>query len=155
VYCSHQDFGVCDNCWSYQKAQEDHRRKLDRDARARQADFERERRRAQPSGPTWLDHQAARISSQAAAAKAAKNAARATQPFNLFWYERVAVVAGLLLAVLLLLSELPGWLFLLVLVGGVLAVRRWRDRPLLAVVRMVGRFIRGEQRSPSPRAPRR
>ena len=154
MYCSHLDFGVCDDCWSLQKAQQNHRRKLDRDARARQADFERERRRAQPSGPTWLDHQAARISAEGAAAKAAKNAARATQPYNLFWYERVGVVAGALLAVLLLLSELPGWMLLVVIVGAVLAVRRWRDRPLLAVVRLVGRFIRGEQRAPATRGGR-
>ena len=147
MYCSHQDFGICDTCWSVQKSQEHHRRELDRDARRRHADFERERRRNTPSGPTWLDQQAARIAAEGAAAKAAKAAARAGQPFNLFWYERVGVVAAVVLGFLLMLSELPGWLLLLVIVGAVLAFRRWRNRPLLAVVRVVGRFVRGEQRS--------
>jgi hypothetical protein len=59
-----------------------------------------------------------------------------------------------LIGCLLLLSELPGWLLVLVLVGAMFAFRRWRDRPLLTVVRVVGRFVRGEQRNrPAPASP--
>jgi hypothetical protein len=155
MYCPHQDFGVCDNCWARQKADDRHAERLDHDARRRadeQArDRDRQRRRerdraaAAAAGPSWLDQQAAKISAQGAAKQSAKSAARATQPFNLFWYERVGVVALACVLVLMMLSELPTWLLIAVVVGLVVAWRRGKDRSLLAVVRVAGRFIRGER----------
>ena len=157
MYCSHQDFGVCDNCWSRQKADDRHAARIDADARRRSDEEarrrEREQRRyreqaaASAAGPSPLDRYAARVQAQGAAKQAAKATARSAQPFNLFWYERVAVVLGALLLLGMLVAALPTWLLLLVLLGVGVAVRRYRDRPLLAVVRVVGRFVRGERRS--------
>jgi hypothetical protein len=136
---------------------EDFLRQQDRMARRRHEDWEYNRQKeqrkrderfaAQQAGPTWLDRTAAQWQAEAQAKQRAKAEARGRQPFNLFWYERVAVVAGGGVALLLLLSEMPGPLGLLLLFGLVaFAVRAHRGRQLATDARRtVGAFIRGDR----------
>jgi hypothetical protein len=161
--CPHRSFSTCDNCIARYQYGDDFLRSQDNLARKRQAERqaarEKERGRreerwaAANRGPSPTERIAAKISAQGAAAKAAKVTARATQPFNLFWYERVGVVAGIVVLGLMLLSELPTPVLLLVLVVGGFAVWRTGARPWRGAARAAGRFIRGERRRVQP--PRR
>jgi hypothetical protein len=75
-------------------------------------------------------------------------AARAGQPYKLVWYERVAVVAAAGGLGMLVLSLLPNWLFMTLLIGAGVVTYRLRGRPYRAVSNAVGRFITGERGNP-------
>jgi hypothetical protein len=119
--CPHQAPGVCASCWSRQEAVERLARRLDRDSTMLHAQ---------------VDAWDAEVGPQ-------PERGRAGQPLGLHGHERIVLVATVVVALLVLLDNLPPWALLLVVLSAVASLIRTQGRLLDALLRAVRSFVKG------------
>lgn len=145
MHCPHQDFGVCDNCWARQRADDRLADRLDHDARARQraaddqALADRLRRLDDEEAERWR-----RDGERQAQARAARREARSASAYGLFWHQRLLVAAVVVLSLLMVLTQMPDWVVLVVVAAVGLTVRRVGTRPFRRVLRALVNFVLGQ-----------
>lgn len=115
--CLHQRSGACASCGAHLDAVERLATQLDQVAGAQQPHLE-----------AW---------------EAPPAAVRATQPFGLFAYERVALVVTAFVSLLVLVESLPPWAVLLLLLTTMACLFRTQGRQLDALQRVVTGFVKG------------